>query len=456
MFRVLLAQLLIEALANFVSIGSKLRSSDVGGVQHEVVDESDSIGLSKHVLIVDIFGPFRTSGDGVRSLGMIMDLKRKNCGATVDLLTGMDGDKDELAKATWGRAVHDKYLSSVRTWTPEEFRSGALRLEDYDRILIGGKLDILDSSGSGSIVFEVIDKLVKESIVDRSKVQIFWDEVPFLRCQYTAEKLCARVPGLVRRATKAAGRFYLLTVADMHRMQHDMNTLNMTRPTTVTTVWPMRFANMVEFGSAVRFAQAFVPGDHPSSRSVVLMSGNHHAVNSLMIKYLFNQGAISAICRSIRNYGSPVRLLFMGGLADGVRAAAASTSDTDCVDTNEGDIDSEEFRHKIQPNLRAWLNPFFEDVHSGVSVRNFAALLSGTPVVTSAFGMHGLSDEVFQCKGYPMPANASSPVDFVQFFIDNVVHNSGYIAFTKTVQSLSAKCVLAQGMTYPVVRGCRK
>merc|ERR1719162_811007 len=157
--------------------------------------------------------------------------------------------------------------------------------------------------------------------------------------------------------------------------------------------------------------------------------GNLHAVNRFMVTKMFTSQAVKKICAEIKQRGSDIKIVFMGGLA----SVAQEQMDlhpqaSGCLDVRTGYMGDTELEENIYPHTRAVLNPFFEDVNSGISVKNFESIMSGVPFLTSTFGMHGLSDEIQACASFPMPTHGDSAA-FAEFFIDKIVNDTGYLEF---------------------------
>jgi len=405
-------------------------------------------GSGQNVLIVDIRGPTRSTGDGVRVMGMIMDLQR--CGHYVAVYSDAENQTD--LKNSWSPEVAEQYLANVTflEW------DGAVRpevfLHWFDRIIIGGKLNLLFDAGDGELghaVPEVLDILHKNPI-DRSKVEVFWDDVPFERCTIRpeADTICPRVPGVVRFLVQLASKFYVLTVDDKRRMMRDMRNHYIELGDLDVKIWPMRIANMQQ---ALPEAQGTA---RSSQRDLVTMMGDDHAVNRLMVRGLFESGAMNTICKSIRSSGSPIIIRFMGHLSfTAQEMVEAHQRASTCVQFSDGFVSDEHLQRAVYPRTRAVLNPFFRDVNSGISVKNYESIMRGVPFVTSAFGMHGLSDEIKACS-FPVPQNPKNYSEFADFFVSNIVNETNYQEFANLFARRSSRCIQRQMDQYPVEMNC--
>jgi len=377
-------------------------------------------------------------------MGMIMDLQK--CGHHVTVFS--DAENYTELKQTWSPEVAQRYLADVKF---VDGPASELSLDWYDRIVIGGKLDLLyNGSDQGLAVPGVLDELVEKGDVNHSKISVFWDDVPFERCSIRpeADQICPRVPEVVRRIESLASTFFVLSRDDKKRMLQDMdvNGIEMTRAR--VKIWPMRIKNMKE---ALPETHDIV---YAEQRDLVIMIGGNHAANCMMITQLFESGAVTKICSAIEARGSPVKLKFIGGLANAVQEEMKYYPKTaSCVEADAGFVSDEELKTSVYPRTRAVLNPFFEDIHSGISVKNFESIMRGVPFVTSRFGMHGLSDEVPDCN-FPVPDNPEDPNDLVDFVVSKIVNETNYVKFAEHVAERAPSCIQGQLDRYPLDERC--
>jgi len=399
-----------------------------------------------NVLVVDIRGPSRATGDGVRVMAMLMDLL--TCGHKIDVLSDCE-DYPEL-KAAWDPSVAGRVFPKINFWQKKHLDSGVINPWNFKRVIVGAKLYLFKKKADDKVVYKVLQRVFGEKEKWRAKLEVFWDDVPFERCHVLddADKICPQIPELVHKLANSANTFYLLSAGDKNRMQSEMSAHGINTGLAVR-VWPMRLRNMQEALPAFRF-NARAP-----AKKLVTMIGNPHAVNTMMVNALFDSGAIGAICSAIRANGSPVKILFLGGISDVAQAQKdAHAEQATCVNILHGYVNDRMLETKILPITRAVLNPFFEDVKSGISEKNFESVMSGVPFVTSSYGMHGLADEVQSCSGYPLPKLPNDPKYFAEFFIEHIVHESGYQQFASSFEKRSAECVRGQNDMYPVGRVC--
>jgi len=410
-------------------------------------DSSRDVDSPGRVLLVDIRGPTRETGDGVRVMGMLLDLQA--CGHTVEILSDA-ADYAEL-KRSWPSEVAGKYFHAVHFWEAGTTMPDSFKLSTFSRFIIGAKLDLLYTDGTqGLAVPYILSELVTKG-VDREKVAAFWDDVPFERCllRPEAKTICPRVPSVVKEVAQVAHKFYVLSVDDKKRMAFDMKKHGVSESDVDVSVWPMRINNMQQ---VVPYTP-FVP--NTSTQNLIVMMGNLHPVNKLMVTKLFGSGAVRKICQAITNHKSRVKIMFLGGLATVAKEQQAlHPSGCDCTEVITGYIDDGDLASKIYPKARAILNPFFQDVNSGISVKNFESLMNGIPFLTSEFGMHGLSDEIQACASFPMVSKPGNPSVFAQFVIDHVVDNAAYNQFASAFVEQSAACIEGQMNQYPVENNC--
>jgi len=430
------------------SIGGLLLNDSVGSllVDNESVLPWTSDGEVQRVLIVDVRGPTRGTGDGVRIMGMLMDLQ--TCGYSVEVLS--DAKDYEDLKKGWNFDLAKEHFSHVHFWKASQRTK--MNLTSFDRIIVGGKLDLLyDGPQAGNCVLPVLNELYEKRKEMRSKVVAFWDDVPFERCliKPEAKEICPKVPQLVRQMAESSHKFFVLSVDDKNRMLDDMQKNGIPAENIEVRVWPMSIFQMHSAIPSLRFAGA------SSSRTMVTMMGNFHAVNKMMVSTLFESGAIGTICTAIAERSSLVRIVFMGGLSVFAEEARhAHPQNTSCVDIRSGFVSDQELERTVFPKTRAVLNPFFEDVNSGISVKNFESIMSGVPFITSKYGMHGLSDEVPACGNFPMPDAPGDRHAFANFFINNVVDGDGYAKFASAFAENSPKCMQGQRDAYPTSHLC--
>lgn len=411
-------------------------------------------GTPKRVLMVDIRGPTATTSDGVRTMGMLMDLKSNECKHQVEVLS--DSWNVTEMMSSWPKNVSLKEFAGVHVWTPKEFHDRKFDIANFDRIIIGAKLELLYADGNtpGISVPSVVLELERRKL-DRNKVEVYWDDVPFDRCKLKpeAETICPRVGLLVKKFSSVARKFFVLSQLDKKEMIRHMQENMLWREDIVIRVWPLRIQNMREILPYTPFSY-----ENVASKDLVTMMGNNHAVNSKVVHELFDSGAITHICSRIKLYQSRVRIMFMGGLsvdAKKARDAHYSTGDMSCVIIAEGSLSQEEWKHQIYPRTRAVLNPFFEKIDSGISAKSFESVMMGVPFITSQYGMHGLSDEFEPCTWFPMPKNPSDTSEFENFVIRNVVDPRGYQQFVEKFKIISSACERAQQAEFPVQRQCR-
>jgi len=343
----------------------------------------------------------------------------------------------------------------VHLWSTKEFKEHKFNLGNFHRIVIGAKLELLYADKrSGVAVPAVIRDLEHRNDIPRKHVAVYWDDVPFDRCliKDDASNLCPKVSSAVTRLAKLASTFYVLSEDDKERMMRHMKGRGIWREDLAILVWPMRIRNMWGLLPWERFTYT-----EYEKKDLVTMMGNHHAVNKQMVNHMFEHGIVGHICRQIKERKSNVKLFFMGGLASFAKAAAShqkGKTDMSCVVTKTGFVPDAVLRTKIIPRTRAVLNPFFFNVNSGISVKNFESVMMGVPFITHRWGMHGLSDEFGPCGWYPMPTEPHSAEGFQEFFVRNVISRTGYAKFAEKFRTISPKCAHAQTTKYPVQAQC--
>jgi len=383
-------------------------------------------------------------------MGMIQDLL--NCGHHVSVFS--DAENYTELKQTWSPEVAQEFLADVKF---VEGPADKLYLKWYDRIIIGGKLDLLyNRTDQGHAVPGVLDELENQG-VHRYKISVFWDDVPFERCTIRpeADQICPRVPEVVRRLVGLASTFFVLSQDDRSRMLQDMGDNNVhvfvegieLDPVPVF-IWPMRIVNMKR---ALPETQGTV---YAAQRDLVTMIGDSHAANRMMITKLFESGAVAKMCSAIADHGSPIKLKFMGALAEIAQEEMSANPETaSCAEAVVGFVSDEELKTSVYPRTRAMLNPFFEDMHSGISVKNFEAIMRGVPFLTSVFGMHGLSDEISDCE-FPMAKTPAHASGLVELFVSNIVNETNYAHFVEDFKEQARLCVKGQMSRYPLQQRC--
>lgn len=325
----------------------------------------------------------------------------------------------------------------------------------FDRIIVGGKLDLLYADvQENSGVTKLLDKLHDRRETFRDKVTVFWDDVPFERCLIKPEaaELCPKVPSFVAKVAEVAHLFYVLSVDDKRRMIDHLRRNGIPRSNLRVEVWPLSIEKMQAAIPSVRFTGA------SSERHLVTMMGNQHPVNRKMVSLLFEDGSVARICNEIAARGSNVTLLFLGGLAEVAKElkenAKQAKQPCSCVQVRTGFISDETLEHEIFPQTRAVLNPFFEDVNSGISVKNFESIMSGVPFLTSEYGMHGLSDEIPECANFPMAGQPNNISVFADFFIERVLEDTSYLELAREFTKHAPKCISGQKKKYPSEKIC--
>lgn len=410
----------------------------------------------RRALVVDVAGPNRMRGDGVRLMGMLRDLQA--CDYKVEVLAEVKSYED--MRQSWPTRVQNNYLSNVRLWAQDAYTKENLRLESYDRIIIGGKLDLMDPARPRGVVQDVLADIVSKKDQLRSKTAAFWDDVPFVRCEYRG--LCDHVAKMVSQFAEASRDFYVLTPEDSKLMKesikgHGIRNVNV-------PVWPMRIRGLSELLPSQGFdAQSVIsdtmtqllltPGHMNIGRKYITMVANNHVVNRQNVGKLFKSGAVARICDAVRLKRSPVKLLFLGGIANEARTLVNATrGSTDCVEVVDKFVQEEDLRSSILPNTRAVLNPFFFDVRSGISVKTYEAIMGGYPFITSKFGLHGLLD--IQGCSFQTPQDPENLDDFASFVVQNVVEDSGYRRFIRQFSAASKTCIQRQLEAYPLESIC--
>lgn len=407
---------------------------------------------TKRALIIDTRGPTRGTGDGLRLMAMVMDLAQADCDGArhfvVDILS--DAPNATSLTSSWSPAISRRYLASTRFFGMAELLNGTLQFDAYDNILIGYKLDLLRTySAPKSVVTKAIELLQWEPDLYRALVSVFWDDVPFERCQIRpqAEWVCGQMPLLVSNLSSISSRFYTITDRDHETMENHMAKLGIGSQLNFS-VWPMRIQNMAELLPEERFMPegpiAITDTKTLRQKDLVIMLGNGHQGNLRAIQSLFRSGAIREICRAIKERRSLLKVSFLGGLAAYAltEMKALDVEAAECVNASPGYVSDEELNDHIMPRTRAILNPLFEDLNSGISVKNHEALMSYTPSVTTRFALHGL-DETPGCDGLPFPDPREAD-DFVDFFVRHVVEDPGYCAFVSEFRTYADKCKAGQ------------
>lgn len=408
-------------------------------------------------LIVDPRGPSRLQGEGVRVMGMMLDLEGKECGMEVDVLANTNDY--ESIRSGWSNSVQEAYLSSVHFIKVSDYNKGLVNLSSYDRIIIGGKADLMRPGGAG-VVSSVIADLVAMSGGDhlsttlRSRTSAFWDDVPFERC--VVDNSCATVAPTVAQLAGAVSTFYVLTAEDASRMSSHMRSHGI-QPLAMR-VWPMRIANMAKVLPEERFMPDTGEDVPVAKKRFALMMGNHHPVNTKNLEELFDSGALNDICNEIEKRESPVKLLLTGAMTAVANRLLQSHRqvNTKCVEIREGFVSNEELATTILPQTRAIMNPFFFDVKSGISVKSFEAIMEGFPLVTSYFGLHGLND-IPECI-FPQPTDPMAASSFKDFLLTHIVDDDGplgYRNFSTYFSKASENCVRGQNIKYPVQQICK-
>lgn len=392
------------------------------------------------------------SGEGVRLASLLMDLIDNPCEYHVDVLVDQELD----LVSSWGVDVVHTHLSNVSMLLPRDVASGMMHLHRYGRILFAAKLGVFSPDRQAGVVGMVIDQLKlmqSQGKLTKAKVSVLFDDDPFLRCHYQpdADVVCGNVARTVRELAGLAHEFVVLTMSDRSNFRRQALRLGIT---VHIKVWPMQIRNMERLLPTERFPK-LVQQEEVDVREFVAMMGNHHVVNSKMISILFESGAVRDICAEIGRRWSKVRLLFIGGVADLVQQYVdAIPGSTQCVETHPGSITENSFEKDVQPRIRAMLNPFFEDVDSGISVKTFEAIMGRVPVITSIYGLRGLADEMEACSHFPIPRDPSDTQQFTAFIINNVVDTAGYLNFSRRFEKSCDGCVDAQRSRYPASDVC--
>lgn len=439
---------------------------DMEATAKDVPDDDLFIPAVSHrpkVLLVDLRGPSRFQGDGVRVMGMLVDLQEA-CDYEVHVVSN-SANETEL-RSGWDAQVHDRYLKNVKLWGPADFQAGRVgHLASFSHIIVGCKLDLMQPKGAG-VASGILRDLAKAN-VPRSRVSAFWDDVPFERCAF--KDLCQAVPRTVRRVARVAMHFYFLTPEDLSLMREEMGEHEVGDVS--YRVWPMRLRNMGRLLPGQRFAareemsraalQRQTRGSgsglaDPEGKKYLTMMGNNHPVNLLNIAHLFDDGIVARICSEVRKVGSPVKILFLGPLAKEVHhfkmKAPGAPKSTQCVEIVDGLVGEKELAENYLPQTRAVLNPFFFDVRSGISVKSFEAVTAGFPFITSAYGLHGLR-HIGECQ-FPVVEQPADAESFSRFVLERVIDDAGYYAFAQSFLAQSKDCMYGQAKLYSPAEIC--
>merc|ERR1719242_1869675 len=81
----------------------------------------------------------------------------------------------------WNSSIKSKYLDRINFWNVREFAAGRVNVSDYQRILLGGKLDVLQAKHETAVGVYMKTMLPQQDAL-RNRTDVFWDEVPFERC----------------------------------------------------------------------------------------------------------------------------------------------------------------------------------------------------------------------------------------------------------------------------------
>merc|ERR1719446_1771317 len=83
-----------------------------------------------------------------------------------------------------------------------------------------------------------------------------------------------------------AATFYVLSLDDRQRLRRDMFNHNLDIQHLTTKIWPMYLSNMQQSTSDDKM---FSTADIHAQKPLVVMLGNNHPVNQLMVKRLFEK-----------------------------------------------------------------------------------------------------------------------------------------------------------------------
>lgn len=410
----------------------------------------------RRALVVDFWGPVSTYGEGLRTMGLIMDLQEDLCGYKVDVLTHQNNTQEALA--SWDATVTKQYLTDTSFYAADDFKTDQGlwdHLLKYQKIIVAAKLDLLRPSGNKA-VSRVIRVILASGYSLRVRTSVVWDDVPFVRCTFRPEAstICPQVAALVERIAQASNEFYAITPEDQQRFKSELTKYGV--KAIPVKMWPMRIRNIDRTLSSPREqVSELLRGLPGNRRSLAVMMGNNHPVNARMVKEFFHSGTVGKICDAVETMKSNVKILFLGdigALAADVRREHMGTSNVECTEARAGRIPDAELQKDIWPQTRAVLNPFFADVESGLSVKSYQAIAQGIPLVTSVYGMRGLL-AVEGCAFPAAPAGDALSSGFAQFFVDNIVDEAGYELFANKFGESSA-CGEGQMSKFPLSSMC--
>mmetsp|Transcript_84730 Transcript_84730/g.159677 ORF Transcript_84730/g.159677 Transcript_84730/m.159677 type:complete len:1370 (-) Transcript_84730:28-4137(-) len=403
------------------------------------------------VLVVDDAGPSRFEGQGVRLMAMLVDFQLADCLVTVDVLQ----NSERPLELGWDPEVQHLFQHvRVRSVTKEE--AANMQLSEYDGIILGAKLDKLEE---GSLFHSMTSKLLKLKEANASlqdKTSVFFDDVPDTRCAY--RNVCDKIPALLYDTANISVSFIALTpedAASLDLYQRRLQGIAMAKRRQ-TSVWPLRLRTMGKLLGTEQQQMHLVNSNRQKVRKYLTMLGNNNQVNQENVKVLFESGALRRLCDAVKLRNSTLQFLFIGGISHFVRTMLNLTVNTDtfpqpdCVLTWDH-VTEDDFSKDVLPQTRAFLNPRFKQVRSGISVKSFEAFVTGVPLVTMRDSFAGLLG-IPGCD-VPMPAD-SSPDSLVQFIIENVIDWERYVDLAIHWAEASRTCEAGQLLAYPLAEAC--
>jgi len=388
----------------------------------------------KRVLVVSSVGPRRKSGSGVREFIFVMDLQE--CGYAVDLLNveRVDPGAPLHLEFGWQTETAREVFGSVR-WFNDSAR---LDLEPYDEIFFFGWL------WEHRFFWEPQHSLLPRLEALGRRATLMLDDVPTVRCVVehdTFEKgYCKRaVPELLARWANVSRRVITLTEADARATLEAMQRYGIPAPGPVMA-WPLRLRHLTRLR-----AEEAAGVNKTLDRKYLTMVANDHNVNDDFLAQFFASGVIERLCA-----GGAV-LVFVGAIGDFVNFVRPLFPHVgkDCLYT-EGLLSGMALERFVMPKTLAMLNPYFEDLGTGISVKSYEALAAAMPVVTSVHGLRGLEDCGATSAGVVLPPkDADDPDAYARFVEGRVLNATEYPKLVDQVRRLRADCVSMQERVFP-------
>jgi len=181
----------------------------------------------------------------------------------------------------------------------------------------------------------------------------------------------------------------------------------------------------------------------------ITLIANDHQQNRRFVSELLTTGALKRICDSISGLPEGTRrplVLFVGTIAwyltqqyaDLVRDLRLNG----CVRIKR-EVSMQQLQHDILPKSVAILNPFLEEIPSGISVKTYEAVATCMPLVTSLEGFRGLEDCASKMQSAGLLARSTVP-GYERFITERLLDPVNASLFRRTSTKIMSTC-LEQG-----------